>query len=60
MRDDALALQVDGRIYLIRSGKALLTNLETQYNAQAKIVFDTIRELMTISEKPKPRIGFYS
>ena len=32
--------------------------LESKYDAQFKIVFDAIRELMTPVEKPKRRIGF--
>jgi len=35
-----------------------LAALEGKYDAQFKIVFDAIRELMTPPEKPKRRIGF--
>lgn len=35
-----------------------LAALEKKYDAQFKIVFDAIRELMTPSEKPRRRIGF--
>ncbi|MDD5084835.1 MAG: ORF6N domain-containing protein [Candidatus Omnitrophica bacterium] len=35
-----------------------LEELEKKYDHQFKIVFDTIRQLMTPSEKPKRRIGF--
>ncbi len=35
-----------------------LESLEKKYDAQFKIVFDAIRELMTPIEKPKRRIGF--
>jgi hypothetical protein len=37
-----------------------LNALEKKYDAQFKIVFDAIRELMTPPEKPKRRIGFHS
>ena len=32
--------------------------LERRYDAQFRIVMDTIRQLMTFPEKPRPRIGF--
>ncbi|MCG2725568.1 MAG: ORF6N domain-containing protein [Elusimicrobia bacterium] len=35
-----------------------LNQLENKYDAQFKIVFDAIRELMAPPEKPKKRIGF--
>lgn len=35
-----------------------LNALEKKYDAQFKIVFDAIRELMTPPEKPKQKIGF--
>jgi hypothetical protein len=35
-----------------------LTALEKKYDAQFKVVFDAIRELMTPETKPKRRIGF--
>lgn len=35
-----------------------LNALEKKYDAQFKIVFDAIRELMTPIEKPKRKIGF--
>ncbi len=60
MRGNALAVQVEHNIYLIRCEKGLLNVLELKYNAQPKIVFDAIRELMTALEEPKRRIGFYS
>jgi ORF6N domain len=53
----------------VRLRKMLLSNaelarklnaLEKKYDAQFKIVFDAIRELMTPPEKPKRRIGFHS
>jgi len=36
-----------------------LTALEKKYDAQFKVVFDAIRELMTPPEKPKRQIGFH-
>ena len=35
-----------------------LDELESEYDAQFKIVFDAIRGLMAVPEKPKKRIGF--
>jgi hypothetical protein len=35
-----------------------LTSLEKKYDAQFKIVFDAIRELMSQPPKPRRRIGF--
>jgi hypothetical protein len=35
-----------------------LDNLEKKYDAQFRVVFDAIRELMRPSEKPKRKIGF--
>ena len=52
----------------VRLRKMLLSNaglarklnaLEKKYDAQFKIVFDAIRELMRPPEKPKARIGFH-
>jgi hypothetical protein len=37
-----------------------LATLEKKYDAQFKVVFDAIRELMTPPEKPKRQIGFHS
>jgi hypothetical protein len=37
-----------------------LSALEKKYDAQFKVVFDAIRELMTPPEKPKRQIGFHS
>jgi len=65
------AVQVNIAIMRIFVGlrKMLLSNaelarklnaLEKKYDAQFKIVFDAIRELMTPPEKPKRRIGFHS
>ena len=35
-----------------------LADMEKKYDAQFKLVFDAIRELMTPSVKPRRRIGF--
>ena len=35
-----------------------LAALETKYDAQFRVVFDAIRELMTPPAKPEKRIGF--
>jgi hypothetical protein len=40
--------------------KGLLNVPERKYNAQSKIVFAAIRELMTAPEEPKRRVGFHS
>jgi len=37
-----------------------LSALEKKYDAQFKVVFDAIRELMIPPEKPKRRIGLHS
>jgi phage regulator Rha-like protein len=37
-----------------------LAALEKKYDAQFKVVFDAIRDLMTPPEKPKRQIGFHS
>jgi len=37
-----------------------LEDLEKKYDAQFRVVFDAIRELMTPTEPEKPRIGFRS
>jgi len=53
----------------VRLRKMLLSNadlarkldaLEKKYDAQFKVVFDTIRELMTPPEPPRRQIGFHS
>ena len=36
-----------------------LEQLEQKYDAQFKVVFDAIRQLMSPPDKPKGRIGFY-
>ena len=60
MRGNALAVQVERNIYLIRWEKGLLNLPERKYNAQSKIVFAAIRELMTAPQGPKRRAGFHS
>ena len=35
-----------------------LSALEKKYDAQFKVVFDAIRELMTPTDKPRRKIGF--
>jgi hypothetical protein len=60
MRGNALAIQVERNIYLFRGEKGLLNVPEIKCNAQSKIVFDAIRELMTAPEEPKRRAGFHS
>jgi len=35
-----------------------LNALEKKYDAQSKVVFDAIRELMTPPDKPRRRIGY--
>jgi hypothetical protein len=60
MRDNALAIKVESNIDLIHCQKGLLNVLEIKYNAQSKIVFAAIRELMTAPEEPKRRVGFHS
>jgi hypothetical protein len=37
-----------------------LNALEKKYDAQFKVVFDAIRELMTPPEPPRRQIGFHS
>lgn len=47
---------------MLASHKDLLAkveNMEKRYNAQFKIVFKAIQELMTPPEKPRRRIGFH-
>lgn len=36
-----------------------LADLESKYDAQFKVVFDAIRQLMTPPDKPRHRIGFH-
>lgn len=46
---------------LLQSNEELnrkLNALENKYDAQFKVVFDAIRQLMTPPEKPRPQIGF--
>ena len=35
-----------------------LNELEKKYDSQFKVVFDTIRQLMTAPERPRKKIGF--
>lgn len=60
MRGNALAIQVERNIDLTRGEEGLLNVFERKYNAQSKIVFDAIRELMTAPEEQKRRVGFHS
>lgn len=50
------------RIMLASHRKLLnkIEDMERRYDSQFKVVFDTIRELMSPPEKPKRRIGFHS
>ena len=59
MRGNALAIQVERDIDLIHCEKGLLNVPEIKYNAQSKIVFASIRELMTAPQGPKHRAGFH-
>jgi hypothetical protein len=36
-----------------------IDDMEKKYDAQFKVVFEAIRRLLTLPEKPKERIGFY-
>ena len=36
-----------------------IENMEKRYGSQFKIVFEAIRKLMAVPEKPKRRIGFH-
>jgi hypothetical protein len=60
MRGNALAIKVESNIDLIHCQKGLLNVPEIKYDAQSKIVFAAIRELMTAPEEPKRRVGFHS
>jgi hypothetical protein len=60
MRGNALAVQVQRNIDLIHCEKGLLNLPEIKYDAQSKIVFAAIRELMTAPQGPKRRAGFHS
>lgn len=37
-----------------------LDELEKKYDAQFKVIFDAIRQLVVVPETPKRRIGFHS
>jgi hypothetical protein len=60
MRGNALAIKVESNIDLIHCQKGLLNVPEIKYDAQSKIVFAAIRELMTAPQGPKRRAGFHS
>jgi hypothetical protein len=60
MRGNALVIQVDRNIDFIHFEKGLLDLPEIKYDAQSKIVFAAIRELMTAPQGPKRRAGFHS
>ena len=57
---NALVIQVKRNIDFIHCEKGPLNVPEIKYNAQTKIVFAAIRELMTAPEEPKRRVGFHS
>ena len=57
---NALVIQVKRNIDFIHCEKGLLNVPEIKYNAQSKIVFAAIRELMTAPQGPKRRAGFHS
>jgi hypothetical protein len=60
MNGIALAIQVERNIDFIDCEKGPLNVPEIKYNAQSKIVFAAIRELMTAPQGPKRRAGFHS
>jgi len=60
MRSNALAIQVERNIDLIHCEKGLLNVPQIKYDAQSKIVFAAIRELMTAPQGPKRRAGFHT
>ena len=53
-------IQVERNIDFIHCEKGPLNVPEIKYNAQSKIVFAAIRELMTAPQGPKRRAGFHS
>jgi len=57
---NALVIQVERNIDFIHCEKGPLNVPEIKYNAQSKIVFAAIRELMTAPQGPKRRAGFHS
>jgi len=57
---NALVIQVERNIDFIHCEKGPLNVPEIKYNAQSKIVFAAIRELMTAPHGPKRRAGFHS
>jgi len=60
MRSNALAIQVERNIDLIHCEKGLLNVPQIKYDAQSKIVFAAIRELMAAPQGPKRRAGFHT
>ena len=60
MRSNALAIQVERNIDLIHCEKGLLSVSQIKYDAQSKIVFAAIRELMAAPQGPKRRAGFHT
>jgi len=60
MRGNALAIQVERNIDLIHCEKGLLNVPQIKYDAQSKIVFAAIRELMAAPQGPKRRAGFHT
>ena len=60
MRSNALAIQVERNIDLIHCEKGLLNVPQIKYDAQSKIVFAAIRELMAAPQRPKRRAGFHT
>ena len=57
---NALAIQVERNIYLIRCGKGLLNVLEKNIMPNPRSYSTAIRELMTAPQGPKRRAGFHS
>jgi hypothetical protein len=67
--DRAAAVNIAIMRAFVRLREMLLSNaglarkldaLEKKYDAQFKVVFDAIRELMTSPEPPRRQIGFHS
>jgi hypothetical protein len=60
MRSNALAIQVERNIDFIHCEKGLLNVPQIKYDAQSKIVFAAIRELMAAPQGSKRRAGFHT
>lgn len=56
-KESALIKDVASKIHLIR-GKRVMLDIEKKYDAQFKVVFNAIRELMTPSKQKLRKIGF--